>query len=991
MKLCYLLDESLPQYEKGAALLPLLSSAMEVQVYTAKELSEGLEGDAFLNGHGGIYPQAAEEALFAFFRDGGSLLHLYDTPFDLPVDEDGKKVEVTFGDARRHKGFGPLEEPFDLFRARLGMYSYIPAFSPEETGDGCIAFDPALVEVDTMRSALPQKSIGVSVTLPMAAVKPELFLQDHRAYQARPAVRESIVAGMAKSGDGENTAAALLFTKAWGNPYQKDQSVPLRPWAIYTGGFSIDAIQALLPSMLRFMQNPVCLKPTALPMASLHQGERVTLVPSLSGDLPKGWRVRTLQASKPYAERAQKTEYAWQEGDGCVTYDAEALLSAVRFEFLDETGALRDFTETAVVMWDKERIRQDAVRITPDGWYFKKEKEGKVTESTWVNGTNWQDRNLFAFTWDNPDPLRIANDAYDMARAGEVFVRPHYFMPGWFRVVPGKVYEDTYAERFDSFERGPLLSEKHLRAIEAHIALFSAMGLVFHPSIYTSVGTLMGNPSHWMGTSRLFVAEDMIKEQEKFARQMMERFGDIPSISWDLINEPDTAMHQAGEWLFRHKEIWGKTGQMVGIGTIGMKANILLGESADWHSQHGGPDDVFHSGKTFVFQEMHNPAPADEAGEAELTEWLHRGYSRTVLYGGAGVMPWNWNMSHMNWRYGGGWVDFWDLHLGSAVHADATPRRGMMPIKNWNLFLEGISVDQTQNRQVVYVYPKTFLDGNGSVEYLDTLWREHIPFLSLGDSEVKDFDFSRTKVVILPLCGVGYREESYEALRSFAASGGVVWAHNDSACFDENGRITARRIPEKAGAEAVGNGKFVWCMGWNFDKDRDDPYYPDMLELLRVLEDAGVKRRDADTIPLIGGGRIAARTHITQNLRVMRYAWVPEHILNPAPDASEMRVETPGGVRRIYALPNECVTAGDLQISASDHLFAFLEEGYMDVTGGTVTVTGVTAMPKLALIDRLPNGKERRVDGEVEASLSGNTLTVTQKGWQQKYFVRIYQ
>ena len=989
MKICYLMEKRLPGYEKAASLLPRLSQVAEVAVYTAKDLCEGLSGDVFCNGHGGVYPYEAEEALFAFFQSGGGLLHLYDAPFETPVDEKGGAVHITFGDARRHQGYGPLNEPFDLFRARLGMYTYIPAFPFEETGDGYIEFDPLLVGAEPIREHLPQKGVGVSVTLPMAAAREGLFLQDHRAYQARPAVRETVVAGMAKSGEEIDAAAALLFTKAWGNPYQKDQSVPLRPWAMYLGGFEEKVIEKLLPAMLRWMENPVCLKPTHLPMAALHEGESVTLSPDLFGKLPEGWSVRTLQGVRKMDDLKEKTPVSWETGTGTVHYQKDALMAAVRFEIIGADGALRDFTETAVVMWDKEKVKNHAVRVAPDGWYFKKEKEGQVTESTWVNGTNWQDPNLFAFTWDNPNPLRIASDAYDMARAGEIFVRPHYFMPGWFRVVPGKVYEETHEELFDSFEKGPLLSERHLRSLEAHIALFSAMGLVFHPSIYTSVGTLMGNPSHWMGTSRLFVAEAMIREQEAFARQMMERFGDIPSISWDLINEPDTSMHQAGEWLARHKEIWGKTGQMVGIGTIGMKANVLLGESADWHSQHGGPDDVFHSGKPFLFQEMHNPAPADEEGERELTEWLHRGYSRTVLYGGAGVMPWNWNMSHMNWRYGGGWVDFWDLHLGSAVHADATPRRGLTPIKNWNLFLENLSVDQTRNRQVVYVYPKAFLDGNGSVEYLDTLWREHIPFTTIGDKEVKDFDFSHTKVVILPLCGVGYREESYEALRKFAEMGGTVWAHNDSLCFDENQNLTAREIPEKAGIETVGKGKFVWCMGWNFDKDKDDPYYPDMLELLKVLEKAGVQKCDPNELPLLGGGRLIARTQMTNHLGVMRYAWVPEHILNPARDAKEMRVERGGKLCRAYALPDEEVTEGERVWKSSDHFFAFFEKGHVDVTGGRISVTGVSEIPKLALIDRLPDGKENAIPSAVEASLSGDTLTITQKGWQKKYFVRM--
>ena len=157
---------------------------------------------------------------------------------------------------------------------------------------------------------------------------------------------------------------------------------------------------------------------------------------------------------------------------------------------LDNLGKIRDYVESAIVPWNPSII-QSTPQIKANGAYFDI-IQGTEKKSQWLSGTNWQDRHQFAFTWHNPNPLRIACDAKDIAETGLTFVRPHYFMPGWFRVVPGKVYEETHPELYQQFKTGPELSEKHLRALEAHIMLFVGLGLVFMPSIYTNLGLTMG-------------------------------------------------------------------------------------------------------------------------------------------------------------------------------------------------------------------------------------------------------------------------------------------------------------------------------------------------------------------------------------------------------------------------------------------------------------------------------------------------------------------
>ena len=93
----------------------------------------------------------------------------------------------------------------------------------------------------------------------------------------------------------------------------------------------------------------------------------------------------------------------------------------------------------------------------------------------------------------------------------------------------------------------------------------------------------------------------------------MERLGGCASISWDICNEIDTEMYPTSEWLTEMRGIWGKTGQMIGIGTYGCEDNVALGESADWHSIHTPcckTKDEFRTGKPCLLQEAWVPTPS---------------------------------------------------------------------------------------------------------------------------------------------------------------------------------------------------------------------------------------------------------------------------------------------------------------------------------------------------------------------------------------------
>ena len=180
--------------------------------------------------------------------------------------------------------------------------------------------------------------------------------------------------------------------------------------------------------MLNWLCLPAVLKNIELPYAALHHGDTVEVLPELCGTLPIGWHIRSGQAklTKEELRGGKSPEWAISEKDSIqVSYDKTLLLQPIRFELLDETHQVRDFSESALVTWDPESLRHTR-RLEADGCYFSEYQNGKqVSHSRWINGTNWQDRCQYSLTWHNPNPLRLASDAKALHEAGMVLVRTH--------------------------------------------------------------------------------------------------------------------------------------------------------------------------------------------------------------------------------------------------------------------------------------------------------------------------------------------------------------------------------------------------------------------------------------------------------------------------------------------------------------------------------------------------------------------------------------
>ena len=267
-------------------------------------IRNGVRGDVFCNSHGEVYPVEIEDRIFEFLRQGGGLLHVGGAPFETAVKRHGKKwvdVVATVDERlmpHRLESPGATKEPFDLFRARIGMMTYVPPYPLENAGRLRQQFDPLLVGTPETTVSLPRVGITVCSTIPMHAVEADWFGRYSTAYLAKPICREMHAAGWLAGPDGHPLVTSLALVKSWGNPYgpPTDRS-PCGRGRFSRASRPADFHKSLLDAMIRWLACPVCLRPIDLPFATTRRGETVEARSTLEGQLPEGWRVRGRRAA----------------------------------------------------------------------------------------------------------------------------------------------------------------------------------------------------------------------------------------------------------------------------------------------------------------------------------------------------------------------------------------------------------------------------------------------------------------------------------------------------------------------------------------------------------------------------------------------------------------------------------------------------------------------------------------------------------------------
>jgi hypothetical protein len=210
-------------------------------------------------------------------------------------------------------------------------------------------------------------------------------------------------------------------------------------------------------------------------------------------------------------------------------------------------------------------------------------------------------------------------------------------------------------------------------------------------------------------------------------------------------------------------------------------------------------------------------------------------------------MPWNWNKLAAYWKYGMSWVESWDHDLGACAQGEGVRRRGWFAMRNWAALLDGVSFDQSHAAQIAYLYPRFTVTGDRPEIWLDTLRKQNLSCMGINDREFGNVDLTRTRLVIVPHYGMGYRFSTYQKLLAFAAAGGIVWAHADSFRRDENGKLdrdrNVRFIDDRV---TTGSGTIEWYFGWSLP-DRT------IMRFEQLLHSTDWARLTKGQIPLLGG------------------------------------------------------------------------------------------------------------------------------------------
>jgi hypothetical protein len=968
LRVCVLDEPGLPREDAPENLMSLLQNLPNAEVIVrdaATIAREGIDASVFCNSHGSAYPEAIGDKVYEFIAGGGSLLHVGGVPFGRAYVRKDAKWTLD-------------EKSGTTLREKLGIHVYGPAFPIEGAPAMQQTFDPALIGLPSSEENLPKASVDITTTLPLQVADPALFGIYSITYLAKPVCRHTHIAGQLEGPDRKPILSSILFTKTWRNPYSPQDRGCTLPWAICTSSFTGAISKDLFSKLWAWISRPAYLGAIDLDRATLRPGEEATVTAPIFGVLPPGWKASaqacsvTLEgwkAGKTPQWRAAKVEtdapkvsvlstrrsmiYAEtsSEVSAQVQDDGRAgsFLFCIRFQLVDDAGNVRDYSESAVVAWRPEALKSGP-RLGRNRTYLDYSMDGHEHPASFQLGTNWQDSEVYGLTWHNPNPLRMAADARSMAEQGLRIMRVHYVMPEFLRVLAADVFRNVDPEFYRSFEPGPELTERHLRALEAHAMVFGRLGIVLMPSVYTCVGPSMGNCQMWTGTSERFEIPDMVEAQKVFARQVMDRVGSLPSISWDLINEPDVALSKVGQWFDGMKSLWTRTGQLAGIGTSGLEQNLSLGQSSDWHAVHANCSamvdaQVFRTGKPHLFHEAWVHTESTPDGEIEVEKILSQTIARTIVRGGCGFMPWNWNKLLAYWRYGGSETEVGDLTLGACANGTGVRRRGWFALRNWARLLDGVSFDQTLAGQIIYVYPRLTITGDRPQLWVEALWARNLPCIGINDREFAEADLSGAKLIVVPHYGKGYRGSTYQRIMKFAEGGGVVWAHADSLRRDEEGSLAPGRSVQFTNARvALGGGAIEWYFGWSVPTKWESGTSSHRFE--QVLRGINWQRPAQGVMPLAIG---ELRFHGDKELKEIRTVQI---------------VDKSGTVTRAWSGLGDPLTWLGLALSSPGQLFSMrVDPNTFHVYGERVRVESSASVsvtlpdfPRYSLTKREENG-----------------------------------
>ncbi len=586
--------------------------------------------------YGEAFPAKSFENIFEFVRQGGGIMTVSGRPFARPIELREKAWQAWDGDVER-SFFIPLG---------IRTYGRPGAWRVEfKTGSRAFSFRPSNGNVFPYR--VPSRS-------------------SYRASELDPAF------------EGYD----VVLVKNFRNPYSPE-GLPAYRWCCITGERERNFLthpetaRLLFPFLERWLTYPCSIErvETAYACYGTREPVRYSVVIAGTGN---GRRAYTLELFVLDGEERQvfhaKRRGFIPSGQSRVTVRGswsgkrQAGFYRVRACLSDGSGARMDREENGFVVRDKGTA-WGGRRLGINGGQFTLDARPAL-----LVGVNYYESTRGELCWLRPDIARMRADFAAMKAAGMNYVRIHYAHSKWFRdyfSASGMIWDREF---FSTADASPLPSERSLRLLDAVVALAQEQGLVLCLDLFSLVPREMGDPRGWLGMKERVYDFQKIAWQRKFARQLAERYRDVPGLTWDLWNEPRLkgedrrALARWAKGLIAEFRNAGDTHPI----TIGDDDSTDLLDILDYACLHVRdiPPDRRVFGKPVMVQELWNEAGSCGEEEERQADELEKDFNDFLRSGYAGFAPWQWTGQARLWDEGA--EERWDDELGTCVRADGS-------------------------------------------------------------------------------------------------------------------------------------------------------------------------------------------------------------------------------------------------------------------------------------------------------------------------------
>jgi hypothetical protein len=234
--------------------------------------------------------------------------------------------------------------------------------------------------------------------------------------------------------------------------------------------------------------------------------------------------------------------------------------------------------------------------------------------------------------------------------------------------------------------------------------------------------------------------------------------------------------------------------------------------------------------------------------------------------------------------------------------------------------------------------------------------------VGINDREFADADLMGTRLVIVPHYGMGYRKSTYEKLMSYAARGGVVWAHADSLRRDEDGKLDPTRTVQFTNARiTTGRGAMEWYFGWSMPTKWEPGTSSRRFE--QLVRGMNWVRPADGVMPLING---ELRFQGDKDLNAIRTVQIADGA---------------GTVARAWSGYGDPLSWPGITLSSPGQLFV------MRVDASTFRVYGekVRVTASAAVAARLPEYPGYELEKQVE----GGATVIEPRGWQRGHWYEV--